>query len=108
MSFEYPDNEKLLTKGEVAQLCRVDIRTVDRWLMAGKIVRYGTRPENLDQTTSSPNKWNQSLPKVTYRVRIDGLAPGTTYYFTVDVAQADGIGIGLKSPVNRFTTPSRP
>jgi predicted site-specific integrase-resolvase len=37
MSSEYSDNEKLLTKGEVAQLCRVDIRTVDRWLMAGKV-----------------------------------------------------------------------
>jgi hypothetical protein len=35
---------------------------------------------------------------MTYRVRIDGLTPGTTYYFTVDAAQADGIGMGLKSP----------
>ena len=34
---EYSDNEKLLTKGEVAQLRRVDIRTVDRWLRAGKV-----------------------------------------------------------------------
>jgi DNA-binding transcriptional MerR regulator len=32
--------EKLLTKGEVAQLCRVDIRTVDRWVAAGKILCY--------------------------------------------------------------------
>jgi predicted site-specific integrase-resolvase len=38
MSFEYSADEKLLTKGEVARLCRVDVRTVDRWLMAGKIV----------------------------------------------------------------------
>jgi excisionase family DNA binding protein len=37
MSFEYPGDEKLLTKGEVARLCRVDVRTVDRWLTAGKI-----------------------------------------------------------------------
>ena len=37
MSSEYSDNEKLLTKGEVAQLCRVDVRTVDRWVTAGKI-----------------------------------------------------------------------
>jgi excisionase family DNA binding protein len=29
--------ERLLTKGEVARLCRVDVRTVDRWLTAGKI-----------------------------------------------------------------------
>jgi hypothetical protein len=72
------------------------------------IVRYGLHPGNLDQTATSPIKRNQSLPDVTYRVRIDGLAPGSTYYFTVDVAQADGIGMGLKSPVNRFTTPSLP
>jgi hypothetical protein len=37
MSSEYSDNEKLLTKGEVAQMCRVDVRTVDRWLTAGKV-----------------------------------------------------------------------
>ena len=72
------------------------------------IVRYGTDPGNLDQTATSPIKRNQSLPNVTYRVRIDGLAPGTTYYFTVDAALADGIGMGLKSQVDRFTTRPRP
>ena len=36
-STEDSDDEKLLTKGEVAQLCRVDIRTVDRWLTAGRV-----------------------------------------------------------------------
>src|SRR5436853_600688 len=34
------DDEKLLTKGEVAQLCRVEIRTVDRWVAARKITCY--------------------------------------------------------------------
>jgi len=34
--------EKLLTKCEVAQLCRVEIRTVDRWVAAGKIACYRT------------------------------------------------------------------
>jgi hypothetical protein len=38
----YSDDEKLLTKGEVARLCRVDIRTVDRWLMAGKLACHRT------------------------------------------------------------------
>jgi predicted site-specific integrase-resolvase len=42
MSSDYPDDEKLLTKGEVAQLCRVDVRTVDRWLVAGKVVCHRT------------------------------------------------------------------
>jgi hypothetical protein len=72
------------------------------------IVRYGTDPENLDETAKSPSRWNQSLPGRRYRVRIDGLMPDTTYYFTVDVAQADGIGMALNSRVNRFTTRPRP
>src|SRR5256885_13094670 len=37
---ESAPGEKLLTKGEVAQLCRVEIRTVDRWVAAGKIRCY--------------------------------------------------------------------
>ena len=42
MANNYGDGEKLLTKGEVAQLCRVEVRTVDRWLIAGKIRCYRT------------------------------------------------------------------
>jgi excisionase family DNA binding protein len=42
MSSEYADNEKLLTKGEVARVCRVHVRTVDRWLMAGKVACHRT------------------------------------------------------------------
>jgi hypothetical protein len=37
MFSEYSGDERLLTKGEVARLCRVDIRTVDRWVTAGKV-----------------------------------------------------------------------
>jgi excisionase family DNA binding protein len=37
MHSEYSSDEKLLTKGEVARLCRVDTRTVDRWVTAGKV-----------------------------------------------------------------------
>ncbi len=39
---DYAPGEKLLTKGEVAQLCRVEIRTVDRWVAARKITCYRT------------------------------------------------------------------
>jgi excisionase family DNA binding protein len=42
MSSGAAPDEQLLTKGEVAQLCRVEIRTVDRWVMAGKINGYRT------------------------------------------------------------------
>ena len=40
MRNEVAPGEKLLTKCEVAQLCRVEIRTVDRWVAAGKIRCY--------------------------------------------------------------------
>jgi predicted site-specific integrase-resolvase len=42
MAFDSSNDEKLLTKGEVAALCRVGIRTVDRWRMAGKVSCYRT------------------------------------------------------------------
>jgi excisionase family DNA binding protein len=42
MSSEYPDGEKLLTKGEVARVCRVNVRTVERWLTAGKVACHRT------------------------------------------------------------------
>ena len=37
---DYGGSEKLLTKGEVAPLCRVEVRTIDRWLIAGRIRCY--------------------------------------------------------------------
>jgi hypothetical protein len=72
------------------------------------LVRYGTDPRNLDRTARSPIRWIPSVPTMTYRVRISGLTPGTTYYYAVDAALADGVPFGLKGPVNRFTTRSRP
>jgi excisionase family DNA binding protein len=36
----YASDEKFLTKGEVALLCRVEIRTVDRWVASGKLRHY--------------------------------------------------------------------
>jgi hypothetical protein len=68
------------------------------------IVQYGTDPRKLDHWARSPNRWSRHLPNVTYRVRIDGLTPLTTYYYTVNVVQADGVDLGLKAPVNQFTT----
>jgi hypothetical protein len=68
------------------------------------IVRYGTDPANLDHTARSPIRWIRTLPSMLYRVRIDGLTPGTTYYYAVDAALADGVPFGLKSPMNRFRT----
>jgi Purple acid Phosphatase, N-terminal domain len=72
------------------------------------VVRYGTDPQHLSQTAKSPNRWNKNLPSVRYRVRVDGLQPGMTYYYTVGMVQADGTSLGVTSPVHQFTTRQRP
>jgi hypothetical protein len=72
------------------------------------VVQYGTDPQNLGQTARSPNRWHKHQPYVRYRVRVDGLQPGTTYYYTVGIVQADGTSLGVTSPVHQFTTRQRP
>lgn len=42
MGYEHPVEGKLLTKGEVARLCRVNVRTVDRWVTSGKVCYHRT------------------------------------------------------------------
>jgi hypothetical protein len=37
-------------------------------------------------------------------VRVDGLQPRTTYYYTVDSMEGNGARDGVKSPVTHFTT----
>jgi phosphodiesterase/alkaline phosphatase D-like protein len=69
------------------------------------IVHYGTDPGNLSQTAKSHIRLNQNHPDTVFRVRVDGLKPRTTYYYTVDSAQATGKSDGVKSPVGQFSTP---
>jgi len=69
------------------------------------IVRYGTDPNNLSQTAKSPIRLNLSHPSTIFRVRIQGLKPATTYYYTVESEEANGTSDGVTSPVNKFTIP---
>ena len=69
------------------------------------IVRYGTDPTKLNQTAKSPIRLNPGLSYTVFRVRMDGLKPWTTYYYTVDSTEANGKGDGVKSAVKHFTTP---
>jgi Purple acid Phosphatase, N-terminal domain len=68
-------------------------------------VRYATNPTKLSQTAISPNRLNPDHSYTVFRVRMDGLKPRTTYYFTVDSKEANGRGDGVKSTVRHFTTP---
>lgn len=69
------------------------------------IVRYGTDPNVLSETAKSPIRLNPDHSSTVFRVRLDNLKPRTTYYYTVDSAEANGKGDGVKSSVEHFTTP---
>jgi hypothetical protein len=70
------------------------------------VVHYGTNPKDLSQTAKSHVRLNQGHPETMFRVRMDGLSPKTTYYYTVTSMETNGKGDGEVSPVNQFTTPS--
>jgi hypothetical protein len=69
------------------------------------VVHYGTSPNQLNQTAKSHIRLNQKHADTIFRVSVDGLAPRTTYYYTVDSTQANGQSDGVKSAVAKFTTP---
>jgi chitodextrinase len=68
------------------------------------VVRYGTSPKELNQTAKSHIRLNQNHAYTEFRVRVDGLAPRTTYYYTVDSMQASGTSDGVRSAIHQFTT----
>src|SRR3981081_1305765 len=69
------------------------------------IVHYGTDPKNLSQTAKSPIRLNPSHTSTIFRVRIQGLKPATTYYYTIDSMGSDGKSDGVTSPIRSFATP---
>jgi phosphodiesterase/alkaline phosphatase D-like protein len=69
------------------------------------VVHYGTSPDALNQTAKSHIRLNQKHAETIFRVDVDGLAPRTTYYYTVDSMQANGQSDGVKCSVEKFTTP---
>src|SRR5467141_2118386 len=68
------------------------------------VVHYGTNMKDLSQTAKSPIRLNPSHPDTVFRVRIEGLKPGTTYYYRVDSIEANGKDDGVTSKVNTFKT----
>lgn len=68
------------------------------------VVHYGTSPNDLSQTAKSPIHLNRYHPDTVFRVRVAGLAPQTTYYYTVESTEATGPNDGVKSDVKHFST----
>lgn len=69
------------------------------------VVHYGKGPNRLTETAKSPIRLNPTHDYTVFRVRMDALAPRTTYYYTVDSMEANGTSDGVKSSVKHFTTP---
>jgi hypothetical protein len=69
------------------------------------VVHYGRNPKALSQTAKSHVRLNRAHPETIFRVRLNGLKPRTTYYYTVTSMESDGKSGGVMSPVNQFTTP---
>jgi phosphodiesterase/alkaline phosphatase D-like protein len=72
------------------------------------VVHYGTDPHALSQTAKSPNRFTPALPSMTFRVQMNRLKPGMTYYYRVESVDALDIAEGPESPVNQFTTEQSP
>jgi phosphodiesterase/alkaline phosphatase D-like protein len=68
------------------------------------VVHYGTDPKNLSETAKSHIRLNRGHSDTVFRVRVDGLKPKTTYYYTVDSVDADGTSDGVTSTVKTFMT----
>ena len=68
------------------------------------IVRFGTDPNHLEFTAKSPTRINPGRSEMVFRVRIQDLQPGTTYYYKVCSEQATGISDPAMSSVNQFST----
>ena len=90
-----------------------DHLTIIRWTTSNPggsdmhygIVHYGTDPRDLSQTATSPIRLNQGQPYTVFRVRMEGLKRRTTYYYRVTSEESNGKSDGVKSAVNKFTTP---
>lgn len=101
-----------IVQGPALELARDDLAII-RWTTNNPggtddhfaVIHYGTDPANLSQTAKSPIRLNRDHVQTIFRVRVDGLKPQTTYYYTVTSIGSDGVGDGEQSPVKQFTTP---
>ena len=68
------------------------------------LLHYGTDPKDLRQAAKSHIRLNQNHSYTVFRVRVDGLEPHTTYYYTVDSTDSLGKSDGVTGAVQTFKT----
>jgi phosphodiesterase/alkaline phosphatase D-like protein len=101
-----------ITQGPALEMAREDLAII-RWTTDNPggterhfgVVYYGTDPKDLSQMAKSPIQINRAHAETTFRVRMPGLKPQTTYYYKVTSTESNGQSDGVESPVNQFTTP---
>ena len=102
-----------ISQGPALELARDDFAII-RWTTNNPggmdehfgVVLYGTDSNDLSQMAKSPIRLNRGHPDTIFRVRMDGLKPQTTYYYTVSSTHSNGESDGVESAVNQFTTPA--
>lgn len=101
-----------ITQGPALEIAHDDLAII-RWTTNNPggteehfaVANYGTDPRNLDQIAKSPINLNYGHPEAIFRVRMAGLKPRTTYFYTVSSTQSNGKSDGVRSAIHRFTTP---
>jgi phosphodiesterase/alkaline phosphatase D-like protein len=101
-----------ITEGPALELFRND-EAIIRWTSNNPggsdehfgFVRYGTDPKHLNLAAKSHIRLNRGHPYTVFRVRVEGLKPGTTYYYTVSSMNADGTEDAVKGGIYHFIAP---
>jgi hypothetical protein len=102
-----------ITEGPALELFRNN-EAIIRWTSSNPggsdehwgVVKYGTDPKQLNQTAKGHIRLNRAHPTTIFRVRVENVKPGTTYYYTVSSMNADGTEDAVKSGVYHFTAPT--
>lgn len=102
-----------IIEGPALELARADFAVI-RWTTYNPggadehfgVVHYGTDPTHLRLTAKSHIRLNRGHPETIFRVRLNGLEPLTTYYYTVASMDGSGKNDVATSPVSQFITPS--
>jgi hypothetical protein len=68
------------------------------------VVRYGTDQRSLSQTAQAPYSDNDKTDAQNHRVRLQGLRPGSRYFFVTVSGQGEGTGTQATSSVGEFET----
>jgi hypothetical protein len=90
---------------DTSAIVRWTTNSVDGTTVRYGVVHFGVDPRILRQVAKSQNRWNRGLPSMIYRVQVDNLEPGLTYYYSVETTDANGVSEGgMNSELRQFTT----